>query len=80
MKAIVCLAPDVCAPCSMKNHKDCSFDGEPKCLCKKCSKKHKRKNRRKFNEDVQEAIESGDYEPPTPEEREELDRLGSSNA
>lgn len=26
-----------------------------------------------------EAMESGDYEPPTPEEREELDRLGSSN-
>lgn len=26
-----------------------------------------------------EAIESGDYEPATPEEREELDGLGSSN-
>ena len=27
-----------------------------------------------------EAQESADYEPPTDEEREELDRLGSSNA
>ena len=30
--------------------------------------------------DIAEAIASGDYEPPTDEEREELDSLGSSNA
>jgi hypothetical protein len=41
----VCMAPPLCAPCRVGNHFDCSWDGEPDCLCEECTPEHKAANR-----------------------------------
>jgi hypothetical protein len=43
------IAPPLCAPCRSDQHADCSFDGEPECLCKTCPAKHKAANRRRLD-------------------------------
>ena len=42
--AIICIAPDECRPCSIGRHDECSLDGEPECLCEKCTLAHKEAN------------------------------------
>lgn len=34
--AIICTAPDLCEPCRSDLHDQCSWDGEPNCLCETC--------------------------------------------